>query len=164
MRREIADKFKDKVFLRRPHLQTSHPLACAAALAAIRVYEEDHLLENARRMGGGDEGELARRARAQASVGSRAAPVDRPVRPSSSWSATRRSKVPLRAVQRPLRRDWPRSGRFFREEGLYTFVRWNSFFTNPPLCITEAQLRDAFAIIDRGLEITDKQSSKKSEV
>jgi taurine--2-oxoglutarate transaminase len=47
-------------------------------------------------------------------------------------------------------------GRFFREQGLYTFVRWNTFFTNPPLCITEPQLREAFEIIDRGLEITDK--------
>ena len=47
-------------------------------------------------------------------------------------------------------------GQFFRQEGLYTFVRWNTFFTNPPLCITEAQLREAFAIIDRGLEITDQ--------
>jgi taurine--2-oxoglutarate transaminase len=40
---------------------------------------------------------------------------------------------------------------YFREEGLYTFVRWHSFFTNPPLCITEEQLRDGFAIIDRSL-------------
>ncbi len=47
-------------------------------------------------------------------------------------------------------------GKFFRDEGLYTFVRWNTFFTNPPLCITEAELREAFAIIDRGLEITDR--------
>jgi len=47
-------------------------------------------------------------------------------------------------------------GRFFRENGLYTFVRWNTFFTNPPLCINEQQLREAFAIIDQGLEITDK--------
>ena len=47
-------------------------------------------------------------------------------------------------------------GKFFRQEGLYTFVRWNTFFTNPPLCITEAEMREAFAIIDRGLEITDK--------
>mgnify|MGYP001159182761 CR=1 FL=1 len=47
-------------------------------------------------------------------------------------------------------------GKFFRQEGLYTFVRWNTFFTNPPLCITEDQLREAFSIIDRGLEITDK--------
>ena len=47
-------------------------------------------------------------------------------------------------------------GKFFRQEGLYTFVRWNTFFTNPPLCITEAELREAFSIIDRALEITDK--------
>ena len=40
---------------------------------------------------------------------------------------------------------------YFRDEGLYTFVRWHTFFTNPPLCITEEQLRDGFAIIDRSL-------------
>ena len=44
---------------------------------------------------------------------------------------------------------------FFRQNGLFTFVRWNYFFTNPPLCITEAELREGFAIIDRGLAITD---------
>ena len=47
-------------------------------------------------------------------------------------------------------------GKFFREEGLFTFVRWHYFFTNPPLCITEAELREGIAIIDHGLEITDK--------
>jgi taurine--2-oxoglutarate transaminase len=46
-------------------------------------------------------------------------------------------------------------GKFFRENGLYTMVRWNTFYTNPPLCINEQQLREAFAIIDRGLEIAD---------
>src|SRR5215468_11322752 len=46
-------------------------------------------------------------------------------------------------------------GRFFRENGLYTLVRWNTFYTNPPLCINEQQLREAFAIIDKGLAITD---------
>ena len=38
-----------------------------------------------------------------------------------------------------------------REEGLYTFVRWHTFFTNPPLCITEPQLREGFSMIDRAL-------------
>jgi len=47
-------------------------------------------------------------------------------------------------------------GKFFREQGLYTLVRWNTFFTNPPLCITEKELREAFAIIDRGLESMDE--------
>jgi taurine--2-oxoglutarate transaminase len=47
-------------------------------------------------------------------------------------------------------------GKFFRENGLYTLVRWNTFYTNPPLCINERQMREAFAIIDKGLEITDR--------
>ena len=42
-------------------------------------------------------------------------------------------------------------GRFFRDEGLYTFVRMNTFSTNPPLIITEEELRHGFDIIDRGL-------------
>jgi taurine--2-oxoglutarate transaminase len=46
-------------------------------------------------------------------------------------------------------------GKYFRQEGLYTLVRWNTFFTNPPLCITEDEMREALAIIDKGLEITD---------
>ncbi|MBA2662867.1 MAG: aminotransferase class III-fold pyridoxal phosphate-dependent enzyme [Bradymonadaceae bacterium] len=46
-------------------------------------------------------------------------------------------------------------GKFFRDNGLFTFVRWGSFMCNPPLTITEEQLREGFAIIDRGLEITD---------
>ena len=46
-------------------------------------------------------------------------------------------------------------GKFFRQEGLYTFVRWNTFFTNPPLTITEAELDEGFAIIDRGLAACD---------
>jgi taurine--2-oxoglutarate transaminase len=49
--------------------------------------------------------------------------------------------------------------KFFREEGLYTFVRWNTFFTNPPLCITESEVREALAIVDRGLEIADRAVS-----
>src|SRR3989475_4013498 len=63
MRREIADKFKDKVFYG-GLTYNSHPLARAAALAAIQGDEDDHLLENARRMGVVMKellGELARR-------------------------------------------------------------------------------------------------------
>jgi len=47
-------------------------------------------------------------------------------------------------------------GRFFREHGLYTFVRFNTFFTNPPLVISEEQLDEGLAIIDQALDITDK--------
>ena len=50
MRRQIADHFEKNVFYG-GLTYNSHPLACAAALATIAVYEEDNLIENARRMG-----------------------------------------------------------------------------------------------------------------
>ena len=46
--------------------------------------------------------------------------------------------------------------KFFREKGLYTFVRWNGFFTNPPLNISDEDLEFAFDVIDRGLTEVDR--------
>jgi taurine--2-oxoglutarate transaminase len=51
--------------------------------------------------------------------------------------------------------EMQRLGAFLRENGMYAFINWNNLFTNPPLCITEEQLRESFAIIDRALDITD---------
>jgi taurine--2-oxoglutarate transaminase len=42
---------------------------------------------------------------------------------------------------------------------MYTMTHWNAFVTNPPLCITETQLRDAFDIIDRALDVADSAVS-----
>jgi taurine--2-oxoglutarate transaminase len=47
-------------------------------------------------------------------------------------------------------------GGYLRENGLYTMIANNSIHTNPPLCITEAQLDEGFAIIDRALDLTDR--------
>jgi taurine--2-oxoglutarate transaminase len=47
-------------------------------------------------------------------------------------------------------------GKFFRENGLYTFVANHMIHTNPPLCITEEQLGEGFEIIDRALDIADQ--------
>src|SRR6476469_7256415 len=151
MRRGIADYFNDKVFYG-GLTYNSHPLACAAALAAIQVYEEDHLLENARRMGAIMKTLMADLGRRHPSVGA--------ARSIGLFGLVelvrdRAKQVPL-APFNGTSDEMAALGKFFRQEGLYTFVRWNTFFTNPPLCITEAELREAFAIIDRGLEITDK--------
>jgi taurine--2-oxoglutarate transaminase len=47
-------------------------------------------------------------------------------------------------------------GKFFRDNGLYTMIINNSIHTNPPLCITDAQLAEGFELIDRALEIADQ--------
>jgi len=45
---------------------------------------------------------------------------------------------------------------YLREHGLYTFVRWHTIMTNPPLCITPEQLAEGFAILDKALDLTDR--------
>ena len=50
LRRPIADHFRDRVFYG-GLTYNSHPVGCAAALATLDVYEEDGLIDNARRMG-----------------------------------------------------------------------------------------------------------------
>jgi taurine--2-oxoglutarate transaminase len=42
------------------------------------------------------------------------------------------------------------------DAGMYTLVRWNVIMTNPPLCITEAELDEGFEILDSVLEIGDR--------
>ena len=96
MRRGVADQFKDKVFYG-GLTYNSHPLACAAALAAIQVYEEDKLLENARRMGAVMKTLMADLAR-PSPVGRRR-PVDRSLR-SLRARARQGEEDAARAVQR----------------------------------------------------------------
>jgi taurine--2-oxoglutarate transaminase len=151
MRRGIADQFKDKVFYG-GLTYNSHPLACAAALATLQVYEDDHLIENARRMGAVMRQLHDEMMRKHPSVGA--------ARSIGLFGLVelvrdRAKKTPL-APFNGTSEEMAALGKYFRQEGLYTFVRWNTFFTNPPLCITEAELREAFAIIDRGLDITDR--------
>jgi taurine--2-oxoglutarate transaminase len=151
MRQGIADKFRDTPF---PGGLTysSHPVACAAALATIGVMEEDRLVERAASTGRLLRELLEELAARHPSVGA--------VRSIGLFGIVelirdRASREPMA----PFNGTSPEMGAlatFFREEGLFTFVRWNYFFTNPPLTITEAELREAFAIIDRGLTAADQ--------
>jgi taurine--2-oxoglutarate transaminase len=155
MRRGIADLFNDRVFYG-GLTYNSHPLGCAAALATIQVYEEDGLVEKARATGAVMKGLLAEMQRRHPSVGE--------VRSIGLFGIVelirdRRTRQPM-APFNGTSEEMAALSRFFRDEGLYTLVRWNSFYTNPPLVITEEQLRDAFAIIDRGLEITDRAATE----
>src|SRR5262245_7068264 len=151
MRRHVADQFKDKVFYG-GLTYNSHPLGCAAALATLQVYEEDKLIENARTMGVIMRQLMDDLMRKHPSVGA--------ARSIGLFGLVelvrdRAKKTPL-APFNGTSEEMAALSKFFRQEGLYTFVRWHTFFTNPPLCITEEQLREAFTIIDRGLEITDR--------
>jgi taurine--2-oxoglutarate transaminase len=151
MRQHIARHFDDKVFYG-GLTYNSHPMGCATALATIGVYEEDNLIENARKMGAIMKTMSADLQAKHRSVGA--------VRSIGLFGIVelirdRKTRTPM-APFNGTSDEMVVLGKFFRENGLYTLVRWNTFFTNPPLCINEQQLREAFAIIDKGLEITDK--------
>jgi taurine---2-oxoglutarate transaminase len=151
MRRQIADHFAKNVFYG-GLTYNSHPLACAAALATIAVYEEDNLISRAHEMGEVMRGLMEDLKQRHPSVG-----ATRNIGLFGIFELVRNRETlePL-APFNGTSPEMQALGKHFRQEGLYTFVRWNTFFTNPPLCITEAELREAFAIIDKGLEITDR--------
>jgi taurine--2-oxoglutarate transaminase len=150
MRRHIAKHFDDKVFYG-GLTYNSHPMGCATALATIRVYEEDNLIGNSRKMGAIMKTLGAELQAKHRSVGAvRSIGLFGIVELIRS-SKTRQPMAPFNCTSDEM----IALGKFFRENGLYTLVRWNTFYTNPPLCISEQQLREAFAIIDKGLEITD---------
>ena len=150
MRRPIADSFREKPF---PGGLTysSHPVACAAALATIAVMEQDGIVDRASRTGDLMSRLLADLAAHHPCVGA--------VRSIGLFGVVElvRNKT-TREPMAPFNGTSPEMtalGKFFRQEGLFTFVRWNYFFTNPPLTITEAELREGFAIIDRALATAD---------
>jgi taurine--2-oxoglutarate transaminase len=151
MRPQIARVFQEKAF---PGGLTynSHTLACAAALATIAVYEDEKLIENAERLGEVLRRRMDELTRKHPSVGSA-----RSIGLFGIFELVRDRETyePL-APYNGTSEEMAALGKFFREQGLYTLVRWNTFFTNPPLVITEEQLEEGLRIVDRGLEITDR--------
>jgi taurine--2-oxoglutarate transaminase len=150
----IAEQFEDRP-LYAGLTYNSHAVGCAAAVACINVYREDGLIENAKALGEILKDELEQIKARHPSVGD--------VRSIGLFSLV--ELVKNRDTREPMTPYNPKASEmgpmpalnaFFREHGLFTFVRWNTFFVNPPLCITEEQLREGLAIIDAGLEIADQ--------
>ncbi len=150
MRHAIAEHFQKNVFYG-GLTYNSHPVGCAAALATIAVYEEDDLIDRARAMGAVMARHMADLRAKHPSVGAtrniglfgivELARSRSPYVPMAGYNGT---SDEMKAVAASL-----------REQGLYTFVRWNAISTNPPLTITEAQLAEGFAMIDRALDLAD---------
>jgi taurine---2-oxoglutarate transaminase len=145
----IADHFRKNVFWG-GLTYNAHPFALAVALANIDVMIEEKMIENAATLQAVMRSEMDRlqakhpcvkEGRALGLFGMMDLQKDSKGTPMAPYNG---SSEPMNKL-----------AKFFKDEGLFTFVRWWSFTCNPPLCITEAQMRDAFAVIDRGLDITD---------
>ncbi|MFO7564807.1 MAG: aminotransferase class III-fold pyridoxal phosphate-dependent enzyme [Enhygromyxa sp.] len=150
VRRKIADHFREHVFWG-GLTYNAHPFACSVALAVIDVLIGEGMIDNAARLEGVMRSEMDRLKAKHRSV--------REGRCLGLFGIIDLQKNAAGESIAPYNGTHPamqKLGAFFRDEGLFTFVRWGSFMCNPPLCITEEQLREGFAIIDRGLDITDE--------
>jgi taurine--2-oxoglutarate transaminase len=150
IRPDIAEYFQEHVFWGGLTYNT-HPLGVAAALATIAVYEQDGLIDHARKMGD----VMARHHRElmdkHPSVGA--------VRNIGLFGAL--DLVKNRGTMEPISAFNTTSetmasvSRYLIDHGLYTMTHWWTLMTNPPLPITEEQLAEGFEIIDGALEIAD---------
>ncbi len=147
----VAEYFEKNVFYG-GLTYSAHPMCLAAALANLRVLKEDDLVGNSQRMGS-VMGELMEELKAEhPSVGD--------VRNIGLFGAielvrNRATKEPMAPFVGPSP-EMARLGAFLKEKGVYAFIWRNLLHTNPPLCVTEAELREVFAILNEGLALVDE--------
>jgi taurine--2-oxoglutarate transaminase len=149
----IAQYFEDHV-LWAGLTYGGHALSCAAGIACIDVYKQDNLISRAKEMGeylAQREDDLMAR---HPSVGE--------VRHIGLFSIievvrNRTTREPMAPFNAKASEMGPMAlvGKFLRDNGFATFVRWNNILVNPPLIISREELDEALDIVDRALEITD---------
>jgi taurine--2-oxoglutarate transaminase len=156
MKPEIAAAFNDVVY-QGGLTYTAHPISLAAAIANIKVMQEDHLVEHTHEMGPILHSMLTDLGEQHPSIGE--------VRSIGLFGIielvrNRKTKEPLAPwnssspEMTALRKD-------LLEKGLYIYTHWHTLLIIPPLIITPEQLADGFAILDATLSITDKSVKVK---
>jgi taurine---2-oxoglutarate transaminase len=151
LRRHVAEYFDDHVFAG-GLTYNSHPVGLAAALATIRVYEEDGLVERAAKLG-----DLMRRHHEELASRHPSVGAHRNIGLFGCLELVRNRTTG--EPMAPFNSSSPEMGelsRFMLDHGVFVSLHWNQVMTNPPLCITEDQLGEGFAVLDRALDITDR--------
>ncbi len=123
-----------------------HPLACAAGIAALDAYEQEGLIDRSRAMGPGLLAELERLKERHPVIGD--------VRGGRGLFAVV-ELVADRASRTPLA-PWPQQPSQLKAlveaalaEGVSLATRGNLILIAPPLVISESELADALALLDR---------------
>jgi taurine---2-oxoglutarate transaminase len=135
---------------------SAHPVACAAALEVLNIYEEEHLIENAAAMGKYIDLRLKEMIKEHPSIGDfRNTGLLGCIELVKNRS-TREPLAPFNANPAEME-TMNKVATKLKELGMYTFVRWNYVFIAPPLSINRDQVDEGLAIIGEALEISDKQ-------
>ena len=150
---KIADHYDDKMFWY-GLTYSGHPLACAAGIATLKIYEDENLIENSAWMGDKLKAKLNWLKEKHPSVGD--------ARSIGLFSALelvkdRDTKEPLAPWNGPDPGIMGRINKCLRDQGVYAYLRWNYLFIAPPLSINEEELEFGLNALDQCLELADQE-------
>ena len=146
MRDGIAAHF-DEQFVPVGSTQTGSPLSCAAAIAAIETYREEHVVENAARLGEYLMDRLRELQDRHPSVGDvRGLGLIASIELVAD-RGTREPLIPWNAQTELL----GRIKKMFADRGLHILMKWNWLMIAPPLIITRDEVDEGIAAIDEVL-------------
>ena len=150
---KIASKY-DETMLPLGLTYSAHPVSCAAALATLKIYEDDNLIENAAAMGKYIEEKVEEMKAVHPSIGDfrntgllgciELVKNRNTKEPMAPFNAKPDEMLVMNKVAAKI-----------KELGMYTFVRWNYIFVAPPLIVTKDQIDEGLAIISEAIKIAD---------
>ena len=151
LRPEIASIFNERVF-ESGLTYNGHPISLAAAVANIKVLQEDRLIERSEQTGKVLNRLLTELAQKHPSVGE--------VRSIGLFGVielvkNRQSKEPAS----PYRKTSPEMAavkKYLLDHGLFVYTHWHTILIIPPLIITSEELSEGFELINQALQITDQ--------
>jgi len=153
----IAAKYDD-VMLALGLTYSAHPVACAAALETLKIYEDDNLIKNAADMGLYVTQQVELLKQKHPSIGDFRTTGLLGCIELVKNKTTKEAMAPFNAKPDEMI-VMNKVAAKIKELGMYTFVRWNYIFIAPPLCVTKEQVDEGLAIISEAIKIADEHSS-----
>jgi taurine--2-oxoglutarate transaminase len=151
---KIATKYDDAV-LPLGLTYSAHPVSCAAALETLKIYEDDHLIENAVAMGKYVDSRIEELKKNHRSIGDwrnqgllgciELVKNKNTKEPMAPFNAKPDEMMVMNKVAAKI-----------KELGMYTFVRWSYIFIAPPLIVTKEQIDEGLDIISQAISIADE--------
>ena len=134
---------------------SAHPVACAAAMAVLDIYENENLIERAIDNGKYLDYKMSELIDRHPSIGDwrntgmlgciELVKNRKTKEPMAPWNAKASEMTIMKEVAAKI-----------RELGMFTFVKWNFIFVAPPLNITYEQIDEGLDIISNAITIADK--------
>jgi taurine--2-oxoglutarate transaminase len=134
---------------------SAHPVTCAAGVEVLKIYEDEHLIENAAAMGKYIELCIEEMKLHHPSIGDFRNTGLLGCIELVKDRATKEPMAPFNDKADEMAIMNKVAGKL-KELGMYAFVRWNYVFIAPPLSITKDEVEEGLAIISQALSIADE--------